>query len=63
MGNDRSSTIHLLHEFPYSLIDDEIVFFLFNISAEVVFVIEESRIIDASQFFDVDLFQKSCVLF
>ena len=35
-----SSSIHLLHKFPYSLVDDKIILFLSDVSSKNIFVIK-----------------------
>ena len=49
LNDSRSSSIHLLHKFPYPLVDYKIVLFFSDVVSELVFGVEQPRIVDASQ--------------
>lgn len=40
LDDSWSSSVHLLHKFPYSFVDDEIILFFFDIASEHIFVIK-----------------------
>ncbi len=44
----RSAPIHLLHEFPNTVIYYEVIFFLLYVSSDHVLVVEQFCVVDAS---------------
>lgn len=57
LNNTGPTSIHLLHEFPYAVINYEIILFFLDVWSEVVAVVEQLRIIDASQISLINIFQ------
>ena len=58
-----TSSIHLLHKFPYPFIDDKIILFFFDIRTKLIFGIKKPRIIDTSQFLYIYILQEGSIQF